>query len=334
MSGSVEIVLPGLFELPADELKPDFLRSELPYLNQFLSQARAVPGKSHSIDSIIIEALSLNKSVGLPLAQAFVEPGSRQTDCYLLFQAVHLQADMHNAIVLPIESSQKNIDDISLIINDLQDFFNVDFDINVVADGLYLMKLNEYSAPEHYPHILSVLGKTANPYVEQTRENLPWYRLTNEIQMFMHQHVVNQQRLQQGLATINSLWFWGGGQLPNAIPSKPGWYCDDLVLTRFAESLGLSSRSLNQFDEFNPAVDSVVVDLRLIEALKTGIDSSLHQLLLEIETRLFKPLLAGRGRFRLRAGFESDFEWTPVSRFHFWRRKRCLLDWLSSKSEA
>ena len=50
----------------------------------------------------------------------------------------------------------------------------------------------------HYPHILSVLGKTANPFIEQSRQILPWYKLLNEIQMFMHQHEVNQQRMQRG----------------------------------------------------------------------------------------------------------------------------------------
>ena len=332
MSGSVEIVLPGLFELPVDELRPDFLRNELPHLNQFLSQARAIPGKSRNIDAIIFESLRWDKSVGLPLAQAFVEPGPPHSGCYLLFQAVHLQADMNTAIVLPIELSERNLDEINLIINDLQDIFNVDFDIDVIADGIYLMKLNGFSAPDHYPHILSVLGKTANPYVEQTRENLPWYRLTNEIQMFMHQHVVNQQRLQQGLATINSLWFWGAGPLPEAMCFNLDWYCDDLVFTRFGESLGLASRRISQIADSDPAVDSVVVDLRLIEALKTGSDTSLDQLLREVDMKLFEFVLSGGFSVRLRAGFEYDFEWTTTSKLKFWRKKKSLADWLVQSS--
>ncbi len=331
MPGRVEIVLPGLFELPVEELESDFLRSELPHLNQFLSQANVISGKSRNIDAIIFEILRWEQTVGLPLAQALVEPGPPHTGCYLLFQAVHLRADMQNAIVLPIEWSQQNLSDINIIIKDLQDMFNVDFDIDIVADGLYLMKLNGVSAPQHYPHILSVLGKTANPYIEQTRENLPWYRLTSEIQMFMHQHAVNQQRLQQGLATINSLWFWGAGQLPKTMLSNPDWYCDDLVLTRFAKSLGLAVRRISQIADSDPAVDSVVVDLRLIEALKTGSDSSLDQLLREVDRELFESVPGGCS-IRLRAGFEYDFEWTTVSKLKFWRKKKSLVDWLEQSS--
>ena len=328
MSGNVEVVLPGLFELPVDELESSFLRNELPHLNRFISQASAIPGKLHSIDAIIFETLGWDQSVGLPLAQAFVESESPESGCYLLFQAVHLQADMHNAIVLPIGLSQKNVNEIDIIIKDLQGLFKVDFDINIIADGLYLMKLNGIPAAEHYPHILSVLGKTANPYVEQTRENLPWYRLTNEIQMFMHQHAVNQQRLEQGLTTINSLWFWGAGPLPKAMCSNPDWYCDDLVLTRFAESMGLSARSLDQIADCDPALDSVVVDLRLIEALKTGSDSSLEQLLCDIDRELFGSIPSVGCSVRLRAGFEYDFDRTRISRLNFWRKKQSLADWL------
>jgi hypothetical protein len=328
MSGSVDIVLPGLFELPVDELKAEFLKDELPYLNRFLSQARTKPTKFHSIDAIILDILRCEQLVGLPLAQAFVEPWPPESGCYLLFQAVHLQADMHNAIILPIGMSQENVNEIDLIINDLKELFNVDFDIKVIADGLYLMKLNGFSAPEHYPHILSVLGKTANPYVEQTRENLPWYRLTNEIQMFMHQHAVNQQRLLQGQTPINSLWFWGAGQLPKAVHSNPDWYCDDLVLTRFAESLGLTTRSISQIVDCDPELDSVVIDLRLIEALKTGKDSSLTQLLRDIDRELFEFLPSTGCSVRLRAGFEYDFEWTKYSRLNFWRKRKNLAHWL------
>ena len=46
-----------------------------------------------------------------------------------------------------------------------------------------------------------------------------WRQISNEIQMLLHDHPINQQRQQCGQAVINSLWFWGAGQLPKSTQS-------------------------------------------------------------------------------------------------------------------
>ena len=100
--------------------------------------------------------------------------------------------------------------------NDLKELFKVDFDIKTVSEGIFLLQLQDIQAPAHYPHVLSVLGKAANPYFEQTRESLPWYRLVNELQMFLHQHRIQNQPIQvtstnqlmnQPLLTLLVQWF-------------------------------------------------------------------------------------------------------------------------------
>lgn len=42
------------------------------------------------------------------------------------------------------------------------------------------------------------------------------HRLLGEIQMILHDHPVNQRRADAGEAVLNSLWLWGGGELPAA----------------------------------------------------------------------------------------------------------------------
>jgi hypothetical protein len=193
------------------------------------------------------------------------------------------------------------------------------------------MTLNELEAPTHYPHILSVLGKPANPYIEQSRDNLNWYKLLNEIQMFMHQHPVNDERGRSGRLPLNSLWFWGGGGLPRQYDGDLAWCCDDPTLNRFAESLGLMTLGLGELTDLDASSDVVCIDLRLLELLKTGVATELDQLLLDIEAGLLTPLLSivdqKRKRLWLRAGFEFDFELTPAARLKFWRRPRNLMNW-------
>ncbi len=336
MSAKVQIILPGLFDLPLGELEPGLLENKLPHLNKILRLATPRPNQAYSIDSILKTALDFDSPTqrllpGLPMAQAFADAEGQQPGQLLLSQAIHLQVGLHSAVIVPIPNNQDNLNDICLIINDLNHTFNVDCNITEIANGLFLVNLKGFEPPTHYPHILSVLGKTANPYIEQSRQILPWYRLLNEIQMYMHQHEVNAERLRRGLLPINSLWFWGAGSLPQAFDANLAWYCDDPVMNQFAVSLGLMPKSCASVDEIGNAVDSLVIDLRLMEFLKAGVATTLDQLLLDIDRNILKPVLVaaakGRSLLKLRAGYEFDFELKPTARMKFWRPHKNLSSW-------
>lgn len=341
MPSRVQFVLPGLFDLPMQELGSDFLGASLPHLNRLLRLATVRNNNAFTIDAVLRAALGWDTPAttvvpGLPLAQAFAGANAPEDNRYLLFQAIHLKPDLHSALILPIEENSENLIDISILINDLKEIFKVDCDIAEVSPGIYLMRLLGFDAPLHYPHILSVLGKTVNPYIEQSRQILPWYQLLNEMQMFLHQHEINAKRLLSGSLPINSLWFWGAGRAP-AIDPGLNWYCDDALLRGFAQSLGLRPKPLQQLDEASPVGDSLVVDLRLMRALKSFAGAPLRELLLEIDETLLKPILdrvrSDRGVISLRAGFRVDFELGAFARFKIWRKQQHLGDWLSDSND-
>ena len=68
-----------------------------------------------------------------------------------------------------------------------------------------------------------MLGKNIQPYLPQGGDSVYWRKLLNEIQMLLHTHPVNLQREAAGKLPVNSLWFWGGGQLPDA--AHVDWQC-------------------------------------------------------------------------------------------------------------
>ncbi len=335
MSAAVQIILPGLFDLPLHELDTGFVSDELPALNRILGLARVSDNRDYSIDAIIQRALALTSpststSASLAMAQAYANADEDEPARLILAEAVHLRADLHSAVVLPIPKTSDNIQDIDIVINDLNDLFKVDYDMTAVADGVFLLRLNGFDAPTHYPQVLSVLGKTITPYIEQSRQILPWYRLLNEIQMFMHQHPINDKRIRQGRLPINSLWLWGAGQRPT-LATRPRWFCDDALLNHFAANLGLSIESCSGVASAGDIGDALIVDLRLLQWLKTGLDTRLDQILLDIEHNLLKPVLQGltgrRASLRLRAGYRHDFELRPGAKLKFWRRPGSLAAW-------
>ena len=94
-------------------------------------------------------------------------------------------------------------------------------------------------------------------------------------------------------------------------------------------------QSCTEIERIANSSDALVIDLRLIEFLKDGAcNVPLDQLLLDIDRKLLKPLLAmvekGRMQILLRAGYEFDFELKPSARMKFWRRHKNLGSWISA----
>jgi hypothetical protein len=51
----------------------------------------------------------------------------------------------------------------------------------------------------------------------QGEEAMSWHAFMNEIQMFLFDHPINHERSKRGVLSANSIWFSGGGLLPQGI---------------------------------------------------------------------------------------------------------------------
>ena len=60
-------------------------------------------------------------------------------------------------------------------------------------------------------------GHDIRPFLPQGADAPFWQRLTNEIQMLLHDHPVNQAREASGQLAVNSIWFSAGGVLPASV---------------------------------------------------------------------------------------------------------------------
>jgi hypothetical protein len=314
--------------LPLHELDSVFLDRELPALNYILRYATRVDNQVYEFEPMLAESLGLSGFQSLPLVHAYMEKSASGDAAHLLCQAVHLKPDMRNAIVLPLDNTKETRNDIIIIINDLNNVFNVDCHIRSVSDRLWLIRLKHCEAPDDYPHYLSVLGKKADQYLEQSKQRLPWYRLINEIQMFMHAHEINQKRLKKGLLSINSLWCWGGGQLPELHENDIHWYSSDDSLNRFAGKLGISNSELEAFADNDDRDHAVCIELSILETLKSVREENLRLLLSRMEQQLFKPAIhrvkSQRCSLKLRTSYRYDFILSAFSSFRFWKQERSL----------
>ena len=329
----VDLVLPGLFKLPATEIDVENFGNDFPALNTLLRFAHKQPNSFHDIDAVLSDCFGFEQSTKIPFASAFAKDKSaEQSGNDVLFRGVHLKPDLRNAFVMPLDENDRYLKDIDRLINGLKELFKEDCDIVDLGNGYWLMRSNLCQPPVHYPHYLSIVGCKVDQYIEQSRSALPWYQLINEMQMFLHAHEVNQKRQTDSQLPINSLWCWGAGDFLPPQLQKHIWYCDDNLMQAYGRRSGILDQPVKNIALADFYQDALIVDFSIMQALKSTVDQDPSSLLAEIERQIFKPLLKavikGQVDLRLRAGYDFDLLLTRRSWLKFWRRKINPADWL------
>jgi hypothetical protein len=179
--------------------------------------------------------LKIEKSfpyAALTLLAYDIEPGD---NCWIHADPVNLQADMDRAILSDSQTLNITREEAEALVNGLNAHFEAD-DISVVMadENNWFIQLEDCNL-ETTP-LSRAVARNINHLMPTGEAAASWRRLLNEVQMLLHISEVNQQREQRGEATVNSLWLWGEGTLP-----QPGntdvthVYADDSVTTGIAK---------------------------------------------------------------------------------------------------
>jgi hypothetical protein len=80
------------------------------------------------------------------------------------------------------------------------------------------------------------------PESDDAPEGRRWRALLGEAQVVLHNHPWNARRAEAGKAPVNSLWFWGGGILPDHVSGKglAQVSSEDVLLRALATTAGCS----------------------------------------------------------------------------------------------
>lgn len=154
------------------------------------------------------------------------------------------------------------------------------------------------------------LGADLFDHLPEGPEGRRWRALLNEAQILLHNHPRNAERIAAGLMPVNSLWFWGGGILPDAVTCLA-----EQVDSTDPEILALVALAQGRVPE--DCAGSVLHDLRHArdwQAVAARIDDA----------------LAGRGgpRPAIVLDFADGQRWRIEhrQRWRFWRRPLGKLD--------
>jgi hypothetical protein len=102
-------------------------------------------------------------------------------------------------------------------------------------------KLPPMASPE------DALGADLFDCMPEGPEARRWRALLSEAQVALHQHPSNAARAAAGKPPVNSVWFWGGGVLPDAVTTRYAHvYSNEVGLRALAKVAGVAGEDLPQ----------------------------------------------------------------------------------------
>jgi hypothetical protein len=139
-----------------------------------------------------------------------------------------------------------------------------------------------------------------------------WRALLNEAQVVLHNHPWTARRAAAGKPPVNSLWFWGGGMLPDRVSTAFARVASDDVLLR-ALAKNANAGTTSGEDRFAPSPAANLVDLRAARDL------------VALERDWLEPALAAMRagdleQLHLDFADGAGYRLAPAQRWRFWRR--------------
>ncbi|MHC1479760.1 phosphoglycerate mutase [Frateuria aurantia] len=170
--------------------------------------------------------------------------GDAGSACWLAADPAWIQPDMNGARLLACQYMQLEGSEVRALATDLGPLF-AEQDIVLQMDDLHYwqLKLPEGMTVPVLAPPSQAMGDDVLAFVPAGPEGRRWRLLFNDAQTLLHAHPVNQRRMARGLPPVNSLWFWGGGRLPQRLDSRwQGVLTVDPVLLAAAAAAGLGAR--------------------------------------------------------------------------------------------
>lgn len=139
-----------------------------------------------------------------------------------------------------------------------------------------------------------------------------WRALLSEAQVLLHNHPWNARRIAVGKLPVNSLWFWGGGVLPDHVSTSSRLvYSDDVLGQALAAASSIDAAALPE--RFPTVAADGLFDLRHLR----DVDALARDWVL--------PAMAAVGRgdcahLRLDCLDGTGFVLTRGHRWRFWRK--------------
>lgn len=278
----------------------------------------AQPGEDARLKEVFDVLPRPNPQHGFPVAALTrdLDAGDAQISAWLRADPGYLRPDMASARLLACGELGLTQAEADEFIRPLRTLFG---DLGVMISAptpsrWYVEMARETKLPPFSPPA-KVLGDDLFQHLPEGDLGRRWKHLLNESQTVLHNHPLNAERIRAGKPPVNTLWFWGGGVLPDNVRLNKDVrfiHSQDVLVQALARRVPVACQSLSVFSAAGAAAGTIL-DLR-----NEG-DAA------QVFERYLTPLLQRQKRagFALALQFTDGLRlrWTPSMKWRFWRGK-------------
>lgn len=169
--------------------------------------------------------------------------GDAAGQSWLRADPVYVRPDMVGARLMAWGNLQLSMGEALELVAELApSFADAGFSITLGAAERWYLRLPPGTALPDFAPPGDALGENLLAHLPQGSAGRAWRALLNEAQILLHNHPRNAARVAAGLPPVNSLWFWGGGELPASVRCSAGRVdSDDAELLALALAAGIDS---------------------------------------------------------------------------------------------
>jgi hypothetical protein len=337
----LHLLIPGLFwpETKRTEVYSDL---SLPALERILAKSHYTESRSQAIEEWLCQAFGVSKQQDWPVAPIMLhidgtDAEQTRNEYWLRADPVHLRIENNHILLADSQIFTISLKESMQFAEILNQYFNKSgiFFLPLYPDRWYV-RINK--TPNLQTRLLSeTVGKNINNLLPAGEDSSIWHNIFNEIQMLLHDHQLNQERETRGELAINSIWFWGGGIMPQVIRSTFNQvWCDHAFAHALAVASGIAHYPLPHDATVWQHSTGPNNQLVILDALwgKTQYKNiyEWRQSLSSLEHSWFTPLLEAmrQGKISqltitaLNENHIRNFVMTPSSLWKFWVRTKSL----------
>lgn len=194
-----------------------------------------------------------------------LDAGDAALGAWLRADPAHVRADINAGRMLACGDLGLSMDEAGDFLRPLKPLFgDAGFPISApVPERWYLMLPREARLPD-FAEPEDVLGDDLYDHLPAGDAGRRWRALLNEAQVILHNHPRNAERIAAGKLPVNSLWFWGGGVLPDSVElAAAAVFTREAQLAGFARLAGVEPAEVPAgFAALADTASDVLVDLR------------------------------------------------------------------------
>jgi hypothetical protein len=196
-----------------------------------------------------------------------VDVGDAADAYWLRADPAHVRAGINGATLLACgDGVGLTAEETAALLQPLRPLFgDAGFLIDAPRPGHWYLRLPREAKLPGFTEPSEALGTDVFEHLPEGDTGRRWRNLLSEAEVVLHNHPLNARRASEGRLAVNSLWFWGGGVLPDHTSARRARLQSD---DEAARALACGSAAVESLPgKYGHADGDVLVDLRALRDL-------------------------------------------------------------------